>query len=569
MQISKKATAIAAFCLTLSIFCSSTAFAAETGSTQAIEDLSLTPGNTASDLNLTWYTDNNTANNQSQVRFLTQDGKVAAAAKGTAAVATEGKLSHKVTVTGLKADTAYTYQVSGDGAQWSSGSPYKTSAADRFSFAYIGDPQLNHGKQDSTSKLFSSDQTTAQGWKDTMTQISKSGVNFIASAGDQIDGSAEIKENEYTDFFAPASLKSIPLAPSVGNHDRSYLFLYHYNLPNQQSFGGIATTDKESGNTDPSTGAVTNQERKDVEAMGNYYYSYGNSLFVVLNDSAYPASKAEAAPFISNFDATLKAANAAYPNHKWLFVQHHKSTASVAQHVADKDIEYYVEAGFEKLMDKYHVDFVLAGHDHVYVRSAVMRNGKAVDKSNSVINANGTVYFTATTASGLKYYNIFDTEKLYEKNNTVYPILANGLAGSAEYLKKVYPLSTNFAVQKKIPEYTKISVDGSSVTFHTYDINSATPIDTFTVSKSAVTSDTTASVKIARGKSYVFQLTSAKKPNVTAGNSGLFQMKPVSSSGNHYYYRITAVGKAGQSAGIYSSVPGEKAVRQFTASIAG
>jgi len=37
--------------------------------------------------------------------------------------------------------------------------------------------------------------------------------------------------------------------------------------------------------------------------------------------------------------------------------------------------EYYVEAGFEKLMDTYGVDVVLAGHDHVYARSYLMLNG--------------------------------------------------------------------------------------------------------------------------------------------------------------------------------------------------
>ena len=32
--------------------------------------------------------------------------------------------------------------------------------------------------------------------------------------------------------------------------------------------------------------------------------------------------------------------------------------------------------GFEKLMDEYNVDFVLGGHDHVYSRSYVLKDGQ-------------------------------------------------------------------------------------------------------------------------------------------------------------------------------------------------
>ena len=47
-----------------------------------------------------------------------------------------------------------------------------------------------------------------------------------------------------------------------------------------------------------------------------------------------------------------------------LVVTHHKSTQTVAKHAADSDIENYVDAGFEQVMDEFDVDFVLGGHDH-------------------------------------------------------------------------------------------------------------------------------------------------------------------------------------------------------------
>ena len=234
----------------------------------------------------------------------------------------------------------------------------------------------------------------------------------------------------------------------------------------------------------------TNNNRADygrVEAAGNYWYLCNNTLFVVLNTSAYPGSAAEAKPYIDRFDKTLAAAAAAHQGkYHWLFVQHHKSTASVAQHVADRDIQYFVEAGFEKLMDKHRVDFVLAGHDHVYARSFSLRDGKPVNKDKDrITNPGGTIYLTATTASGLKYYNIFDSKGIYVPDNAAYPYLADGSAGSAEYLKEKWPLSTLLGIQKKKPEYTLIEVAGSAVSFNTYDIDSGLSLDSFTVTKNA------------------------------------------------------------------------------------
>ena len=437
------------------------------------ETLGLTPGETAADINLNWYADAGSGD-VSQVRFFDEKGNVVGTFSGTVSPASAGKTAHKVTVKGLKPDTLYRYSVSNDGANWSREYTYKTAKSGSFSFAYVGDPQLTKGEQDKTSKLFSADKTTAQGWKDTIVKIAASGVDFIAGVGDQVDLTAKGDEEEYRNFFAPAELRTIPFAPAVGNHDRHYLFQYHFNLPNEQKF-------------DPIINATNKNDRETgiVEAAGNYWYLYNNTLFVVLNTSAYPDSAAAAKPYIDRFEKTLAAATDANKGkYTWLFVQHHKSTASVAQHVADEDIQYYVEAGFEKLMDKYNVDFVLAGHDHVYARSYPMRDGKVVNTDKDrITNPRGTIYLTATTASGLKYYNIFDAEGIYVKNNTAYPYLVKGLVGSASYLAGNLPLSTNVSIQNKKPEYTVIEVSGRTIVFNTYDIDNGKSIDTFTVTK--------------------------------------------------------------------------------------
>jgi 3',5'-cyclic AMP phosphodiesterase CpdA len=382
-----------------------------------------------------------------------------------------------------------------------------------FRFASIGDPQLTTGSQDSTSNLFSSDKTTAQGWLDTMEKVGLANVNFIAGVGDQVDLTGNGSEAEYRNFFAPQELRSIPWAPSVGNHDRHYPFLYHYNLPNEQTFEKLQGA--EYGN-------ATNAQYADVEAAGNYWYRYNNTLFVVLNTSAYPTSTAAAEPIITRFDDTLTAAKAASPGYAWLFVQHHKSTASVADHCADLDIQYYVEVGFEELMTTHGVDFVLSGHDHVYARSYPLTGKKGGTPSvpdttqggSAITNPNGTIYVTMTTGSGLKYYDLFNQSgNLYVKDNAAYPYLVGGEAGSEMYAgfnilnynnaaaaalvpgaitdpelwtkeEGVLPVSNAMYLQSKKPSFTVVDVEGNIVTFKTYEIdNTSTSIDTFTVTK--------------------------------------------------------------------------------------
>jgi len=436
------------------------------------ETLMLTPGSTITDVAVNWYADT-ASGNSAVVNIFDEKDNLVSSTKGNTVAASTGKTAHKVIVSGLKLGTNYRYRVSNDEKNWSYEYNYTTGNATSFRFASVGDPQLTTGLQDASSREFSSDQTTAQGWKDTMKKIAAANVNFIAGVGDQVDTAVGGNEAEYQNFLAPPELRSIPLAPAVGNHDVHKLFLYHYNLPNEQTFVPIGDGDQAM-----------------VEAAGHYWYLYDNALFVVLNTSAYPASVAEAKPYIARFEATLKAATEANKGkYTWLFVQHHKSTASVAQHLADKDIQYYVQAGFENLMASYKVDFVLAGHDHVYARSFVMSGELPIDQpvdreDQSVYNSpNGTLYLTFNTGSGLKYYNIFDPVGLYEKNNVDYPFLFDGTKGSVEYLKGKLPLSTHKNAQEKEPEYTIVDVAGNTVKFKVSGTYTGNVVDEFTVTK--------------------------------------------------------------------------------------
>ena len=76
-------------------------------------------------------------------------------------------------------------------------------------------------------------------------------------------------------------------------------------------------------------------------------------------------------------------------------------------------------------------------------------------------------------------------------------------------------------------------------------------VATVGVRASLVRSDTTVPFKVVKGKSYVFKLTADEQPAFGSGNSSVFQVAFIRSVGQDYFYRVTAVGRAGQAAGFY------------------
>jgi hypothetical protein len=440
-------------------------------SSASVLTLGLTPGNDTTEVRLNWYASGTgTANKVAKVRFVrgtfTAGTKLLPEVTGTVGTGS-GTTAHKAVVTGLEPGYSYQYAVSSNGTDWSTIYNFKVPAASgAFKFAVITDPQLN-ANVDSKSRYTPSPGTTTQGWTETMQKIVAADVSFIAGCGDQVD--TNNSETQYTNFFSPVGLKNLPFAPVIGNHDIAANFFYHYNIPNEK---GTANS---------------------IDTGANYYYRYNNILFVVLNTSAYPGSTSAAQPYITRFRTTIQAAKTAHTGkYDWLIVQHHKSTASVASHCADTDIQYYVEAGFETLMSNEGVDFVLAGHDHVYARSYPLKgmdNGKVslpanMDKTNTYNNPGNPIYLTFNTASGLKYY-LVSADKTTSFTDTVgnnarYPYLkadANGeptLVGGVEYKNGNLPISNLAYSQALIPSYTIVDVDvdvnGKSITFKTYPI---------------------------------------------------------------------------------------------------
>lgn len=215
-----------------------------TASGVSVEYLTLQPGETQDSVNLNWYAPDGTTTamvrfgdqtEKAQVRELTAPTKL-----DTGKYTDTGKMVCTATISGLAADTSYTYQISYDGGQtWSGEYTYTTAGTDGFRFGFTSDPQIKEDQSNDDGGWNPSDGTNQTGWATMMEKLAEEGVNLVVSAGDQVEDQSWGKSSEYEAFFAPEEMTSILYAPAVGNHDRHYMFADHFNLPNEMTVEGV------------------------------------------------------------------------------------------------------------------------------------------------------------------------------------------------------------------------------------------------------------------------------------------------------------------------------------------
>ncbi|WHH58241.1 metallophosphoesterase [Petroclostridium sp. X23] len=394
---------------------------AVTQSVYAISGIVLTPGKNASELNFAWYSESGSANCVVQIaKKADMSGtefpeSIADTFNGAVSDGVTGFSSNKVIVTGIEESTQYVYRL-GDGVNWSPVYNYTSRKTDEYSFLFVGDPQI--GSSNVTADT--------AGWEDTMGKAVNTfpEVSFLVSAGDQVNTATD--ETEYDGFFAPEELRSLPVASVQGNHDNAANYTYHFNNPNESTEYGITS------------------------AGGDYYYTYGDTLFIGLNSNN--TSGASHAAF-------MEAAVAANPNAKWKMVVFHHSIYSSASHSAESSIVSRRAALFP-VFDELGIDVVLMGHDHCYTRSHQMKGDQPIldqpmDENGSAINPMGILYITANSGSGSKYYTLKSIPEEY--------------AAVREQLR--------------VPTFSHISVTEDSLTISTYRTDTMEMTDTHSLIK--------------------------------------------------------------------------------------
>lgn len=216
-----------------------------------------------------------------------------------------------------------------------------SSEADAFTFLNVSDTQA------STNGQFKK-------WGELTEALKNENYDFTVHTGDITDNANN--ETEMDMFYENSgNVMDKPFIPVVGNHDQKintspYLYeKYFGTMPGEQAPFPV---------TENTTAS----------------FDHGNAHFIILNTESDLQTQA------SWLDSEL-----AKTNKKWKIVALHRSPYG-AQGINDTDI-------FVPIFDKYHVDLVLQGHDHLYLRTYPLINGKRSD--------GGTVYLESGS-SGVK-----------------------------------------------------------------------------------------------------------------------------------------------------------------------
>lgn len=478
--------------------------------------VSLTPGADETQLNFAWYSKTEDGQAATPVVHFGTDRNNLTAYTGTSMPVdtslTDGVAydSNHVTVTGLAANTTYYYTVEKNGEQ-TEVQEYKTGSFDSVKMLYVGDPQIGASKgQPQNGEALVADSGAANtaarndafGWNRTLEIATEQNpdLNFVISAGDQVNKTGQAKEEEYAGYLSPDVLAGLPVATTIGNHDSlNPDYMYHFNNPNTTEYG-------------------------ETEAGGDYYYSYGDGLFIVLNTNNYNVAEHEQA---------IAEAVASDPDAVWRIVTIHQDIYGTGLDHSDTD-GMILRTQLTPIFDEYDIDVVLQGHDHTYSRSKLLYgdgqthgtyefrlNDEGTDydwdnayntqtdeqiplypeegdtagaaaqaafqqdnlcytiedtTGNTVVNPRGTLYMTANSASGSKFYELIATQQDYiaERSQNWLPSYSVIEMDSDSFAITTYQITAEGVVETIDDTFTIQKTDGSAVTPATLDVDGTT-----------------------------------------------------------------------------------------------
>lgn len=234
---------------------------------------------------------------------------------------------------GLKPGTTYEYQVAPN-TDWSGNSTFSTAANDdQFSFIWFGDTHYSP----KFGELFNE------------AEKAHPDAAFYSIAGDLVsDG---LYRNQWDDLFAYSKdvICRKPLMSVPGNHD------------NRLGLGAKTYREEFSYPKNGPDG---------VEKEQTYAFTYKNALFLMI-DATSPMDIQT--PWIeeqlAKTTATWKFAMFHFPPYNW------------------EEPYFNIQKVWVPIFDKYHVDMVMSGHIHYYMRSKPMKGGQVVPTYND-----GTAY---------------------------------------------------------------------------------------------------------------------------------------------------------------------------------
>ncbi len=262
-------------------------------------------------------------------------------------------LRHRVAVDRLEPDTTYLYSP-GDGSKggWGPWRAVKTapSVSRDLGFLYLGDAQ-----------------TGLERWGNLLQAAYRRhpSIDFLVIAGDLVDRGNE--RTNWDHFFLRAAdvFDRVPFMPCVGNHEYldmgPRMYRAFFELPKNGPAG--------------------------IEPELVYQFECGDAFFAMLDSTMAVADAGEARRQAEWLDAALAQTHATWK----LVIFHHPVYPSHPWRATPNLREIWVP-----VFDRHHVDLVLQGHDHAYLRTYPMRGDHRVANPGA-----GTTY--VVSVSGDKF----------------------------------------------------------------------------------------------------------------------------------------------------------------------
>ena len=322
----------------------------ETGESQS--GITVFPGSDESERRFSWYSD---SESEPKVEITESGTGNKKEFSGECVKTYSGDYANKVTVTGLKEGTEYTYVCSG-GDYRSDEYEITTASGSSFTAMYITDIHISEGEDEEADSV----RDDALLYNNVIEAAGNiSGIDIILSAGDQASRGLE---REYKGLSASPAGRGITFAPAIGNHDRKGVdFRTFKNLPNEKKDG------------------------LNTSYIGfDYWFLKGDTLFMVLESNNGSGI---------DHHAFMESAVKQNKDVRWrVVIMHHDLYSGRIPHRESENELLRLIWG--PMFSEFQIDLALLGHSHYYSVSDVLYNNKTVTEikgNDELVNAPGTV----------------------------------------------------------------------------------------------------------------------------------------------------------------------------------
>lgn len=352
-----------------------------------VEDNTLPMLNVGADetqLSLCWHTDKESAKpqvlwskNEDMSEAKTFDGV-------TTPAENDSQLVCRVAITGIEENITYYYQWN-TGSSWSEICKYESKSFDNHKAVVFGDIQIAEDwREDSDTQS-----DIGHNWNNVLAEALKQNpdISYLVSPGDNTSTGETAKE--WQTLLMPQSIRSLPLALAIGNHDKKgMMYNYYTNMPNEYYGRFFSGLDRD------------------------FWFRYGDVVYLVFDSTSGNAP---------DHMAMAKEAIEQNKDAKWRIGVVHHGIYGAGDCIGDAETEILLKNIFAPIFESYDLDLVITGHTHSQGRSHFMENSKIAGKAES-----GKTY---TDPEGIVYLNSNSVcEKVimdYEADYLAYSFMKN------------------------------------------------------------------------------------------------------------------------------------------------